>query len=371
MTKPVLLVLKGNNTEPLVSLRFTWVFLATKDETSEILKNFIKEIENLLDTKVKIIRCDNGTEFKNKFIDDFCREKGIKREYSVARTPQQNGVAERRNMTLIENRVLIVKPQNKTPYELFRGFKPALSFMRPFGCHVTILNTLDNLGKFDGKSDEGFFVGYSLSSKAFRVYNTRTRKDVEGGPHNEDDDKVKSEDDSSPKEVNAAGQHVNNASLEVNIGRFELNIVDPSLNTASSSHPHSPIDMFKLGASDTLEATHVEFFSDRDAPEVDLGNIRNSYGVPTTLHTRIHKDHPIKNVIGEVKSSIQTRRMTKPNSEKGFFSVVYKEKSHVTLNTCLYACFLSQIKPTSTTKALSDLSWVEAMQEELLQFKLQ
>ncbi|GJU70901.1 ribonuclease H-like domain-containing protein [Tanacetum coccineum] len=82
------------------------------------------------------------------------REKGIKREYSIARTPQQNGVAERRNRTLIENRVLVVKPHNKTPYELFRGFKPTLSFMRPFGCHVTILNTLDNLGKFNGKSDE-------------------------------------------------------------------------------------------------------------------------------------------------------------------------------------------------------------------------
>ncbi|GJX28019.1 putative ribonuclease H-like domain-containing protein [Tanacetum coccineum] len=184
--------------------RFTWVFfLTTKDETSEILKNFIKEIENLVDKKVKIIRSDNGTEFKNKVMDDFCREKGIKREYSIARTPQQNGVAERRNRTLIEaartmladsklpttfwaeavstacyvqNRILVVKPHNKTPYELFRGFKPALSFMKPFGCHVTILNTLDSLGKFDGKSDEGFFVGYSLSSKAFRVYNTRTRR---------------------------------------------------------------------------------------------------------------------------------------------------------------------------------------------------
>nr|GEX97785.1 putative ribonuclease H-like domain-containing protein [Tanacetum cinerariifolium] len=103
MTNPVLLVLKGSNTEPLVSLRFTWVFfLATKDETSEILKNFIKEIKNLVDRKVKIIRCDNETVFKNKVMDDFCREKGIKREYNVARTPQQNRVAERRNMTLIE-----------------------------------------------------------------------------------------------------------------------------------------------------------------------------------------------------------------------------------------------------------------------------
>nr|GFB96907.1 putative ribonuclease H-like domain-containing protein [Tanacetum cinerariifolium] len=178
-------------------------------------------------------------------------------------------------------------------------------------------------------------------------------------------------DDSSPKEVNAAGQHVNTASLEVNTGRFEVNTVDPSLNTASSSDPYSLTDILKLGASDTLEATHVEFFSDRDVLEVDLGNIPNSYGVPTTSHTRIHKDHPIENVIGEVQSPVQTRRITKPTSEKGFLNAVYKEKTHVTLNTYLYACFLSQIKPTSIAKSLSDSSWVEAIQEELLQFKLQ
>ncbi|GKF17345.1 putative ribonuclease H-like domain-containing protein, partial [Tanacetum coccineum] len=184
--------------------RFTWVFfLATKDETSGILKNFITEIENLVDKKVKIIRCDNRTEFKNRVISEFCEKKGIKKEFSVARTPQKNDVAKRRNRTLIEaartmlanskfpitfwaeavntacyvqNRVLVVKPHNKTSYELFRGRTPALSFIRPFGCHVTILNTLDYLGKFDGKSDKEFFVGYSMNSKDFRVYNIRTRK---------------------------------------------------------------------------------------------------------------------------------------------------------------------------------------------------
>ncbi|GJZ85071.1 retrovirus-related pol polyprotein from transposon TNT 1-94 [Tanacetum coccineum] len=76
----------------------------------------------------------------------------------------------------VHNRVLVVKPHNKTPYELFRGRTLALSFIRPFGCHVTILNIIDYLAKFDGKSDEGFFVGYSLNSKAFRVYNIRTGK---------------------------------------------------------------------------------------------------------------------------------------------------------------------------------------------------
>ncbi|GJT05263.1 putative ribonuclease H-like domain-containing protein [Tanacetum coccineum] len=414
--------------------------LATQDETSEIITNFIKEIENLVDKKVKIIRCDNGTEFKNKVImDDFCREKCIKREYSVASTPQQNGVAERRNRTLIEaaitmladsklpttfwaevvstacyvqNRVLVVKPHNKTPYELFSGLKPALNFMRPFGCHVTILNTLDNLGKTK-RVEENLHIGFlenkpmiegngpkwlfdidsltqsmnyvpvaagtisneSVGTQGELNAGTSTQKEeisqdcivmpiwkdasyfdlpskdvgngepksatddqkqVEDGPDNENDEKDKFEDDSSPKEVNAARQHVNIASPEVNTGHFKLNTVDPS------------------------------FFSDEDEPEADLGNILNFYTVPTTPNTKIHKDHPIKNVIGNVKSSVQTRRMTKPTFEQRFLSVVYEQKTHDTLNTCLYACFISQIEPTSIAKALSDLSWVEAMQEELL-----
>ncbi|GKC24476.1 putative ribonuclease H-like domain-containing protein [Tanacetum coccineum] len=123
--------------------RFSWVFfLATKDETSEILKTFITGIENLIDLKVKVIRCDNGTEFKNKVMNQFCEMKGIKREFSVARTPQQNEVAKRKKRALIEaartmladsklpttfwakavntacyvqNRVLVIKPHNKTP----------------------------------------------------------------------------------------------------------------------------------------------------------------------------------------------------------------------------------------------------------------
>nr|GEY65705.1 retrovirus-related Pol polyprotein from transposon TNT 1-94 [Tanacetum cinerariifolium] len=75
----------------------------------------------------------------------------------------------------VQNKVLVVKPHNKTSYEPFHGRIPTLSFIRPFGCLVTILNTKDHLGKFDGKAYEGFFVGYSLNSKAFKVFNSRTR----------------------------------------------------------------------------------------------------------------------------------------------------------------------------------------------------
>nr|GEU50810.1 putative ribonuclease H-like domain-containing protein [Tanacetum cinerariifolium] len=159
--------------------RFTWVFfLATKDETSLILKTFITGIKNQLSLKVKIIISDNGTELKNNDLNKFCGIKGIKREFSVSRTPQQNGITERKNKTLIKaarTMVLVTKPQNKTPYELLHGRTPSIGFMRPFGYPVTILNTLDSLGKFDGKVDEGFMVRYSVSSKAFRVFNSRTR----------------------------------------------------------------------------------------------------------------------------------------------------------------------------------------------------
>nr|GEY98592.1 ribonuclease H-like domain-containing protein [Tanacetum cinerariifolium] len=75
----------------------------------------------------------------------------------------------------VQNRVLVVKPHNKTPYELFHGRTLPLSFMRPLGCLVTILNTKDHLGKFNGNADEGFFIGYYLNSKSFRVFNSRTR----------------------------------------------------------------------------------------------------------------------------------------------------------------------------------------------------
>ncbi|GKC77519.1 putative ribonuclease H-like domain-containing protein, partial [Tanacetum coccineum] len=159
--------------------RFSWVFfLAKKDETSGILKNFITSIENQLSHKVKVIRCDNGTEFKNYEMNQFCGIKGIKREFKNARTPQQKRVAKRKNRTLIEaarTMVLVTKPHNKTPYELLLGRTPIVSFMRPFGCPITILNTLDHLGKFDGKANEGVLVGYSINSKAFRVYNHRSR----------------------------------------------------------------------------------------------------------------------------------------------------------------------------------------------------
>nr|GFA47691.1 putative nucleotidyltransferase, ribonuclease H [Tanacetum cinerariifolium] len=157
--------------------RFSWVFfLASKDETSGILKSFITCIENQLNHRVKIIRCDNRTKFKNSETNQFCQMKGIKREFSIARTPQQNGVAKRKNRTLIENRVLVTKPHNKTPYELLIGRSPNLDFIRPFGCPVTILNTLDHLGKFEGKADPQASHPFLNSSRLLRKGKSKQAK---------------------------------------------------------------------------------------------------------------------------------------------------------------------------------------------------
>nr|GFA30510.1 hypothetical protein [Tanacetum cinerariifolium] len=155
--------------------KFSWVFfLASKDETASVLKTFINGLENLLSLKVKIIKCDNGTEFKNADLNPFCGLKGIKREFSVPRTPQQNGIAKRKNRTLIEAaRTLLADLLLPILFGLRQ--LPSIGFMRPFGCPVIILNTLDPLGKFQRKVDEGFLVGYSVCSKAFRLFNSRTR----------------------------------------------------------------------------------------------------------------------------------------------------------------------------------------------------
>ncbi|GJY55264.1 putative ribonuclease H-like domain-containing protein [Tanacetum coccineum] len=164
-------------------------------------------------------RCNNEGEFRNKEMDEFYSRKGIKREFSNARTPQQNDVAERRNRTLIEaartmladaklpvtfwaeavntacyvqNKVLVNKSQNKTPYELFNGRSPAIGFLRPFGCHVMILNTLDNLDKFDAKGDEG--TSSTNISGIKEDANQAMKENVKSDAFSEKDDSQKVQD---------------------------------------------------------------------------------------------------------------------------------------------------------------------------------
>nr|GFB33635.1 hypothetical protein [Tanacetum cinerariifolium] len=101
-------------------------------------------------------------------MNQFCQMKGIKREFRIARTPQKNGAKAVSTACYVYNKVLVIKPHNKTPYELLIGRTPNLDFMKLFGCPVTILNALDHIGKFKGNANEGFLVGYSVYSKAFK-----------------------------------------------------------------------------------------------------------------------------------------------------------------------------------------------------------
>ncbi|GJS97558.1 putative ribonuclease H-like domain-containing protein [Tanacetum coccineum] len=321
----------------------------------------------------------------------------------------------------VQNRVLVTKPHNKTPYELFLERKPALGFMRPFGCPVTILNTIDHLGKFDGKADEGFFVGYSINSKAFKVFNSRTRI-VEENLHVQFSENTSNIVGSGPnwlfdidaltksmnyKPVVAGNQSNGNAGTKTcdDAGKARIKTVpgkdyillplwhadlpfsqnsksspdagfkplgdnkkkvtkepgkeggDPSnkndsvsstnnINTASDGNSTNNVNI----VSSTVNTVVIEVnaasndYEDVGA-EDDMSNLNTFMLVSPIPTIRIHKYHPVEQIIRDLNSSPQTRRMTKNLEEHE--------------------------EPKKVIHALKDPSWIEAMQEELLQFKLQ
>nr|GEW63277.1 hypothetical protein [Tanacetum cinerariifolium] len=291
--------------------RFTWVFfLATKDETSPILKTFITGLENQLSLK---------------------------------------------------NRVLVTKPHTKTPYELLHSRTPSIGFMRPFGCPVTILNSIDPLGKFEGKVDEGFLnneedavcdgkehdfdakkleseviLSPSSSAQSRKQYD-KTKKEAKGKSHVKSvtgyrDLNAKFEycSNNNNNEVNAAG------SIVPTVGQNSLN----STNTFSAAGPSNDVVSPTYGKYLFIDAS--QFTDDPDMPELeditysddenvvgaeaDFNNFETSITVCPIPTTRIHKDHHVSQIIEE---------------------------------------------PKRVHQALKDLSWIEAMQEELLQFKMQ
>ncbi|GJV27873.1 retrovirus-related pol polyprotein from transposon TNT 1-94 [Tanacetum coccineum] len=187
--------------------RYTWVyFLKKKSQAPETIMSFIKRVKNHHDIKVKQLRTDNGTEFRNNILVNFYDEKGIYQNFSSPYTPEQNGVAERKDITLIEaarimlsesvfskqywteavatacytqNRSTIMKRHLKTPYEIFRKRIPNINFLLVFGCPIYIYNHKDHLEKFDEKADDGYLLGYSLVSKAFKIFYTRRQQTEE------------------------------------------------------------------------------------------------------------------------------------------------------------------------------------------------
>ncbi|GJW29317.1 putative ribonuclease H-like domain-containing protein [Tanacetum coccineum] len=311
-------------------------------------------------------------------MNEFCKSKGIKREFSNARTLQQNGVAERKTMTLIEaartmladslfpvtfwvetvntacyvlNRALVTKPQNKTPYT----------------------------SKFEGKADEGFLVRYSVNSKAFRVYNSRTRKgstdavvdDAKLAPkdsvnENNVDDSATKDDKDDHKKIAKEKEAFRNeferriaqemAAKSTDKDKSTNNIYSSPINTAGSKEANaydpysdhffdssvnavsSSFDVPDDPNMPTLEDIGIfeDAYDDRDeVAEADLNNLELTTVFSPIPTSRIDKDHPKDQIIGELHSATQTR------------------------------------EPKKVTQAMEDPSWIGAMQEELTQFSLQ
>ncbi|GJZ99102.1 putative ribonuclease H-like domain-containing protein, partial [Tanacetum coccineum] len=241
----------------------------------------------------------------------------------------------------VQNRVLVVKPHNKTPYELFHGRTPTLSFMRPFGCPVTILNTIDHLGKFDGKADEGFFVGYSLNSKTFRVFNSRTRI-VEENLH------IRFSE-STPNTVGSGPDWLFDIDALTRIMNYEPIVAGTQSNgfvgtkasdnaDLKSSHddgskpssddrktvdedPRKESEFNAVGRKTSIELPHdlnmpaledysiFDYLGDDEniGVEANMNNLDTTIQVSPIPTTRIHKDHPLDQVIRDLQSATQTR----------------------------------------------------------------
>ncbi|GJS93152.1 putative ribonuclease H-like domain-containing protein, partial [Tanacetum coccineum] len=364
-------------------------------------------------------------------------QKG-KQHRASSRTPQQNGVAERKNRTLIkaarimladsklpttflaeavntacyvQNRVLVIKPHNKTPYGLFLRRKPALGFMKPFRCPITILNTIDHLGKFDGKADEGFFIGYSInrsgpnwlfdidaltksmnykpviignqsnSSAGTKACNDAGKARMEtvhgkdyillplwttdpllsqspksspdagfkpsgdnekkvteepgkegGDPSNEDDrvDKEKNDSVNSTNNINTTSDrnntnNVNAVSSIINATGIEVNAVGAKTSIELPDDPNMP-ELEDIIYSDDAEDVGAE---------ADMNNLNTFIPVSPIPSARIHKDHPVEQIIGDWNSTPQTRRMTKNLEEHGLFSSVQQRTNHKDFQNCL------------------------------------
>ncbi|GKB98344.1 retrovirus-related pol polyprotein from transposon TNT 1-94 [Tanacetum coccineum] len=187
--------------------RYTWThFLRSKDETPKVLIDFLRLVQRGLHAQVRTVRTNKGTEFLNKTLHAYFAQEGIENQTSVAQTPKQNSVVERRNHTLVEatrtmlcaakvplffwakaiattcftqNCSLVIPRHEKTPYHNINGRKPSVKFFHTFGSLCYIVQDGENLDKMKEKSDACIFIGYSTQSRAYRVFNKRTRVIVE------------------------------------------------------------------------------------------------------------------------------------------------------------------------------------------------
>jgi hypothetical protein len=187
--------------------RYTWVyFFKHKYETQQTIKDFTNEVQCQYGQDILMIQSDNGIKFKNYTLNEFLSDEGIHHQDSSPYTPQQNGVAEQKNWTLMDmartmlaefkspykfwakaintachatNRLYLCKCLNKTPYEILTSNKPNIKYFRVFGCKCFYLKIGVHLSKFDSKALKGMFVGYATESHAFRIFVKESARVVE------------------------------------------------------------------------------------------------------------------------------------------------------------------------------------------------
>ncbi|GKC18928.1 retrovirus-related pol polyprotein from transposon TNT 1-94, partial [Tanacetum coccineum] len=310
--------------------RFTWVrFLRTKDEAPEAIIKCIKNIQVRLNATVRNVRTDNGIEFVNQTLRDIYENVGISHQTSAARTPQQNDVVERRNRTLVEvARTMLIF--SKAPLFLWAEAINTACYTQNRSIirrryNKTPYELIDNLGKLDAKADIGIFIGYAPAKKAFRIYNKRTHKIIETIHVTFD-------------ELTAM------ASEQFSLGPG-LKCMTPATSSSglvpNPNHQKTPIFRDDL----LNESPHEESTSQGLS-----SNVRQIYTLFEHLG-RWTKDHPIANVIGNHSRSVSTRKQLQTNAM-----------------WCYFDAFLTLVEPKNFKQAMTEPSWINAMQEEIHEF---
>ena len=369
--------------------RFTWVsFLRLKTEALKEFSKLCKEMQSFINLPIVSVRSDHGKEFEQLGFDSWCANYGISHNFSAPNTPQQNGVVERKNRTLedisrtmllennlskgfwaeavstanyILNRCLIRPILKKTPYELYKGRKPNISYFKPFGCKCFVHNNgKDNLGKFDARSDEGIFLGYSLNSKAYRIYNKRTQI-VEENIHvvfDESHNGVLSDVCTDLKFTDDSFNHLDDESdVETNKAKKDqINMQGPiqtseELAQQTDLHVQTASEHVSTSQHIESESQHIENESQRIETECQHVETENQHVEPRAEPKKFKyaSSHPEENLLSEINTGIRTRSSLQ--------------------NFCAFTAFLSLVEPKDHVQVLKDPDWTLAMQNELNEFE--
>ncbi|GJS99954.1 putative ribonuclease H-like domain-containing protein [Tanacetum coccineum] len=346
--------------------RFSWVFfLRTKDETSAILKDFIRQVENQLNKKVKTIRCDNATKFKNRDMIEFCGSKGIKREYSNARTLQQNRVAKRKNRTLIKaartmladlflpntfrakavstacyilNRVLVTKPQNKTPYDLitdsmnYQPVKLENQANKPAGPKET--NHSAEIKNGDDKSKEDTSLKYKEkpvdeAEQAFLEELERHKKQEKDA--NDAAEALRKEVDQGTKDLLHQTRDARASGTKTVSTASPSRVLGTDKSFSPVSFNYADQDDSQIPALEDIydNPTHGIFSNasyDDEGVVTDFTNLETFVDVSPISKSRIHSIHPTSQILGDPKSAVQTRSKVEKGLAHALASYIQQQK---------------------------------------------